>query len=165
MSGFFSDIMAVESVQAVASICNLKDSIPSEFIRPEIEQPAITTYHGIAPEIPTVDISDPDVEKVVALMAEASREWGIFQIVNHGIPDHVISRLQAVGRQFFELPQEEKEAYAKPPALKVLKAMAPNFKKKLKERNLGLIISSTRFGLLLLSITASGPRFLHLTGR
>ncbi|KAL5822200.1 hypothetical protein ACOSQ3_024082 [Xanthoceras sorbifolium] len=108
--------MAVESAQAVASICkNLKGSIPAEFIRPEIEQPAITTYHGKVPEIPTIDLSDPDEEKVVRLMAEASREWGIFQVVNHGIPNDVISRLQAVGKEFFELPLHEKEAYSKPP--------------------------------------------------
>ncbi|CAN1235826.1 Flavonol synthase/flavanone 3-hydroxylase [Linum perenne] len=33
----------------------------------------------------------------------------MFQIVNHDIPTDLIARLQDVGRQFFELPLEEKE--------------------------------------------------------
>lgn len=107
--------MEVERVQALASLSSSNNTIPAEFIRPEKEQPAITTYHGPIPEIPTIDLNDPDDEKVVISIAKASREWGIFQVVNHGIPDEIISKLQQVGKQFFELPQEEKEAYARPP--------------------------------------------------
>ena len=33
----------------------------------------------------------------------------MFQIVNHEIPSDVIRKLQNVGKEFFELPQEEKE--------------------------------------------------------
>ncbi|CAN1235827.1 Flavonol synthase/flavanone 3-hydroxylase [Linum perenne] len=36
----------------------------------------------------------------------------MFQIVNHDIPTDLIARLQDVGRQFFELPLEDKEAYS-----------------------------------------------------
>lgn len=35
-------------------------------------------------------------------------------MVNHGIPTELINKLQTVGKHFFELPQEEKEVYAKP---------------------------------------------------
>ncbi|KAG4963534.1 hypothetical protein JHK85_040987 [Glycine max] len=38
----------------------------------------------------------------------------MFQIVNHEIPSDVIRKLQNVGKEFFELPQEEKELIAKP---------------------------------------------------
>ncbi|KAF5459295.1 hypothetical protein F2P56_023253 [Juglans regia] len=108
--------MEVERVQAVASLLShtTQDTIPAEFIRPEKEQPAITTFRGPVPEIPTIDLSDPDEENIVRSVAKASKEWGIFQVVNHGIPTDVISNLQAAGRHFFELPQEEKEVYAKP---------------------------------------------------
>ncbi|KAJ4715142.1 Flavonol synthase [Melia azedarach] len=88
--------MEVERVQALASLSSSNNTIPAEFIRPEKEQPAITTYHGPIPEIPTIDLNDPDDEKVVISIAKASREWGIFQVVNHGIPDEIISKLQQV---------------------------------------------------------------------
>ncbi|KAJ4844347.1 hypothetical protein Tsubulata_025247 [Turnera subulata] len=115
-------------VQAIASLA--QDTIPEEFIRSSNEQPAITTYNGPAvPDIPTVDLNHPDQDNVVRLIAEASREWGMFQVVNHGIPPEVIKKLQEVGKHFFELPQEEKEAYAKPPDAKSLEGYGTNLQK------------------------------------
>lgn len=102
-------------MQAVATLFRNSDSIPAEFIRPEKEQPAITTFDGPVPDIPTVDLSVADKEAVAGMVARVSREWGIFQVVNHGIPEELLQRLQSVGKHFFEMPQEEKEKYAKPP--------------------------------------------------
>lgn len=108
--------MEVERVQSIASnLLKESDAIPSEYIRSEKEQPAITTRHGVVLEVPVIDLNGEEEEDLVRLISEASREWGIFQVVNHGIPVDVISKLQEVGKQFFELPQEEKEVIAKPP--------------------------------------------------
>ncbi|XP_042487950.1 flavonol synthase/flavanone 3-hydroxylase-like [Macadamia integrifolia] len=109
------ETIGVERVQAIASLSIPAESIPVEFIRPETEQPGITTYHGPVPEIPTIDLSDPDQKKLVRLISDASREWGFFEIVNHGIPSEVFEKLQKVGKEFFELPQEKKEAVARKP--------------------------------------------------
>jgi flavonol synthase len=106
--------MEFDRVQAIASLSFDKETIPEEFIRPEKEQPATTTFHGPVPEIPPIDLNDPNPENLVRLIADASKEWGIFQVVNHGIPSDLIAKLQDVGKKFFELPQEEKEVYAKP---------------------------------------------------
>lgn len=105
--------MEVERVQAIASLSKLHDTIPPEFIRSENEQPAITTVPGKLLEVPVIDLSHSNEVDVVALVAEAGREWGLFQVVNHGIPNEVISALQKAGKGFFELPQEEKELCAK----------------------------------------------------
>ncbi|KAJ7959104.1 Flavonol synthase [Quillaja saponaria] len=105
--------MEVVSIQDIASLS--KDIIPDEFIRSETEQPGITTVHGTHLEVPIIDFSNPDEEKVENQIMEASSDWGMFQIVNHEIPTEVIKKLQQVGQEFFELPQEEKEVYAKPP--------------------------------------------------
>ncbi|KAG4954618.1 hypothetical protein JHK87_040212 [Glycine soja] len=80
--------MKVLRVQTIAS--KSKDAaIPVMFVRGETEQPGITTVQGVNLE-------------------------GMFQIVNHEIPSDVIRKLQNVGKEFFELPQEEKELIAKP---------------------------------------------------
>nr|BAU20368.1 flavonol synthase [Tricyrtis sp. Shinonome] len=105
--------MEVERVQAIASLP--LDAIPSEFIRSEHEQPGTTTFHGPIPEVPVIDISDPDRSRVVQTITEAAIEWGFFQVVNHDIPEKVIQELQRVGKEFFELPQEEKEAVSMVP--------------------------------------------------
>ncbi|KAF8405753.1 hypothetical protein HHK36_007830 [Tetracentron sinense] len=124
--------MEIERVQAIALLSMSNDTIPLEFIRSEKEQPAITTFHGPVPEIPTIDLSDPDEEKIVRLIDSACREWGIFQAVNHGIPSDVMSKLQSVGREFFELPQEEKEAYAKPPGSETVEGYGTKLQKEVE---------------------------------
>ncbi|RAL38778.1 unnamed protein product [Cuscuta campestris] len=103
----------VERVQAVASsLSKSTDTIPAEYIRSEKEQPAETTVQGVVLNVPVIDMSGRE-EKLAEEVGEASREWGIFQVVNHGIPEEVTAELQRVGKEFFELPQEEKEAVAK----------------------------------------------------
>ncbi|XP_048331160.2 flavonol synthase/flavanone 3-hydroxylase-like [Ziziphus jujuba] len=92
-----------------------KETIPEEYIRLKDEQPGITTVQGKTLEVPVIDFGDPDHENVIRQVVEASREWGMFQIVNHEIPYDIIRKLQQVGKEFFELPSEEKEVYAKPP--------------------------------------------------
>ncbi|CAH8280686.1 unnamed protein product [Arabidopsis lyrata] len=70
--------------------------------------------HISSPDIPVIDLCSPDEELVAIAVVKASQEWGIFQVVNHGIPTELILRLQQVGKEFFELPETEKEAVAKP---------------------------------------------------
>ncbi|TKY45441.1 Flavonol synthase/flavanone 3-hydroxylase [Spatholobus suberectus] len=121
--------MEVLRVQAIAS--QSKDAaIPAMFVMPETEQPGITTVHGVNLEVPIIDFSNQDEGKVVRDIVEASRDWGMFQILNHEIPKHVISKLQSVGKEFFELPQEEKELYARPAGLILWKGTAQSYKKR-----------------------------------
>ncbi|XWS65164.1 hypothetical protein CRYUN_Cryun05aG0068400 [Craigia yunnanensis] len=124
--------MEVERVQAISSSSLMKDKIPTEFIRPEEEQPAITTFHGPVPEIPVIDLNDHDQDNVIRLIANASRDWGIFQVVNHGIPFDLIERLQQVGKEFFDLPQEEKEVYGKPAGAQTIEGYGSKLAKDLQ---------------------------------
>ncbi|CAH8330627.1 unnamed protein product [Eruca vesicaria subsp. sativa] len=65
-------------------------------------------------EIPVVDLSNLNEDLVARAVVKASEEWGIFHVVNHGIPQELIIRLKEVGTEFFQLPEEEKKALAKP---------------------------------------------------
>ena len=64
--------MEVERLQAIAS--KTLDPIPSEFIRSETEQPAITTVHGSVLEVPTIDVGGGDEDELVTLISKASNE-------------------------------------------------------------------------------------------
>ncbi|KAJ4890373.1 Flavonol synthase/flavanone 3-hydroxylase [Raphanus sativus] len=68
----------------------------------------------LSSRIPIIDVSNPDQGLVARAVVKASEEWGVFQLVNHGIPTELIQRLQNVGRRFFELSETEKKAVAKP---------------------------------------------------
>ncbi|PHT71844.1 Flavonol synthase/flavanone 3-hydroxylase [Capsicum annuum] len=127
--------MEVARVQSVASITNCMDTIPSEYIRSKNEQPAATTLHGVVLQVPVIDISDIDAneEKIVKAIAKASKEWGIFQVINHGIPDEVIGNLQKVGKEFFEqVPQEEKELIAKNPGSQSIEGYGTSLQKEVE---------------------------------
>ncbi|KAM0919165.1 hypothetical protein ACQ4PT_008369 [Festuca glaucescens] len=72
-----------------------------------------TVVRSEPPEIPLIDMSSPYAG---CSMADAARQWGIFQAVNHGVPKEALSELQRVGREFFSLPQAERQRYAMDPS-------------------------------------------------
>lgn len=122
--------MEVERVQDIANLS--KETIPEEFIRTKSEQPGLTTVQGAVLHVPVINLSDPDDNKVVQTVSDASRKWGMFQVINHGIPEETIRNLQEVGRVFFELPQEEKEIYAKPDGSKSIEGYGTRLQKEVQ---------------------------------
>ncbi|KAH0977646.1 hypothetical protein GBA52_027365 [Prunus armeniaca] len=54
-------------------------------------------------------ISDPiAIEGVVREIGNACRDWGFFQVINHGVSLDKLLKIEAVARKFFALPLEEK---------------------------------------------------------
>ncbi|KAK9149783.1 hypothetical protein Scep_008540 [Stephania cephalantha] len=62
--------------------------------------------------VPVVDLNDPNAMKLVR---HACETWGVFQIVNHGIPMTLLQELEAQGRRLFSLPAEHKLKAARLP--------------------------------------------------
>ncbi len=57
-------------------------------------------------QITVIDIAEPGNRKMQAAVNDACREWGFFQVVNHGLEPGVIAALQNEMRLFFaQLPQ------------------------------------------------------------
>lgn len=70
--------------------------------------------------IPVIDVSpledrasDTEIEDVVGRISAACRDWGFFQVVNHGVPAELIARLWSEARSFFSLPRAAKLAVAR----------------------------------------------------
>ncbi|KAK4260501.1 hypothetical protein QN277_003603 [Acacia crassicarpa] len=98
-------------------------SIPKEYVRPEEELINMGDVFEQekkkeGPEVPTVDLKEmeSDDEEVRRSCRErlkkAAEEWGVMQLVNHGIPIELINAVKESGEAFFALPFEEKEKYA-----------------------------------------------------
>ena len=49
-------------------------------------------------------------EYSILKLGEACKEWGLFRLVNHGIPSTLLSQLQDHAKQLFSLPFETKQA-------------------------------------------------------
>lgn len=108
-------------VQSLSESCLC--SIPDRYVKPPNERP-ITTSSLINSEtsnIPVIDLgglygSDSNIrEKILSEISEACREWGFFQIVNHGVSTELLDKTRQVWRDFFHLPMEIKQLYANNP--------------------------------------------------
>ncbi|KAH7660887.1 Ent-kaurene synthase protein [Dioscorea alata] len=62
-------------------------------------------------QIPS-DPSDPaipnEISNLIAQIGEACENWGFFQVVNHGVEVELLEKVEAVTKEFFALPVEEK---------------------------------------------------------
>jgi len=59
-------------------------------------------------DIPLIDLGrlsvDHEREECMREIAEGAREWGFFQVVNHGIPQEVLKRMQIEEKKVFYQP-------------------------------------------------------------
>lgn len=55
--------------------------------------------------IPVIDLTDSNAEELVG---HASENWGIFQVVNHGVGLSLVRDVECEARRLFSLPVEEK---------------------------------------------------------
>jgi leucoanthocyanidin dioxygenase len=98
-------------------------SIPKEYVRPQEELNSIGNIFEEekkeeGPQVPTIDLRDIDSEdeavreKCREELKKAAVEWGVMHLVNHGISDDLLQRVKNAGKEFFDLPVEEKEKHA-----------------------------------------------------
>ncbi|CAN1180210.1 Protein DMR6-LIKE OXYGENASE 2 [Linum perenne] len=82
------------------------DILDPSFIVDDENRPA-TEPPKTQQEVPVIDLAG-DVESVVEQVRKACQEWGFFQVVNHGVPLHLLQGIQDSSKEFFELEMEEK---------------------------------------------------------
>jgi len=58
--------------------------------------------------VPVIDIHELGNADTLALLDEACREWGFFQVIHHGIPEALIRNIFDAAQQFFSLPADTK---------------------------------------------------------
>nr|ALG05126.1 2-oxoglutarate-dependent dioxygenase [Sinopodophyllum hexandrum] len=81
-------------------------TIPQFFVHPPESLRTITTT-SVSQTIPLIDLSQPR-QTIVDQIRDASRTWGFFQILNHGIPPEFLDRLITSIKAFNEQPTETK---------------------------------------------------------
>ncbi|KAF5196690.1 Leucoanthocyanidin dioxygenase-like protein, partial [Thalictrum thalictroides] len=99
--------------------------IPNRYIKPPSERPLLSCYSslddGKVVNIPVIDLSglNGDDENLHAAtmndISKACREWGFFQILNHGVCPDLMRHMRSIWRDFFHLPVELKQEYANSP--------------------------------------------------
>ncbi|XP_050231878.1 S-norcoclaurine synthase 1-like [Mercurialis annua] len=103
----------VENVQALSSN-NLRE-LPIRYIRPELEFGELSTDESL--QIPIIDMSklEEDQSHELAQLHMACKNWGFFQLINHGVERKVIKNMKKYIEEFFRLPLEEKMVFGQIP--------------------------------------------------
>ncbi|WCJ32601.1 2-oxoglutarate (2OG) and Fe(II)-dependent oxygenase superfamily protein [Euphorbia peplus] len=100
--------MAPSTLTALAGDKTLQKS----FVRDEDERPKIA-YNQFSNEIPVISLSGIDDHEgkrreICKKIVEACEDWGIFQVVDHGVDSELISEMTRLAKEFFALPPEDK---------------------------------------------------------
>ncbi|CAH9116382.1 unnamed protein product [Cuscuta epithymum] len=99
---------AVSTLTAIAG----ETALRSSFIRDEDERPKVG-YNVFSNEIPIIslkgidDVNGRRVE-ICDQIVKACEDWGIFQVVDHGVDAGLVSEMTRLARDFFALPAAEK---------------------------------------------------------
>lgn len=62
-------------------------------------------------DLPMIDLSS-EKSMVMKLIVKACEEYGFFNVINHGVPHDIISKMEKEGFDFFAKPMEEKKLVA-----------------------------------------------------
>ncbi|XP_058110248.1 jasmonate-induced oxygenase 1 isoform X2 [Magnolia sinica] len=94
--------------------------IPERYIKPPSQRPWSSSSIATDVSIPVIDLGGihgdaREREALMCKMSEACREWGFFQVVNHGVCPDLMRQMREVWRSFFHLPLEQKQIYANSP--------------------------------------------------
>ncbi|KAK7262952.1 hypothetical protein RJT34_30534 [Clitoria ternatea] len=87
-------------------------TLESSFVRDEDERPKVA-YNEFSDEIPVISIAGIDEVdgrrgEICNKIVEACENWGIFQIVDHGVDPKLVSKMTLLAKEFFAMPPEEK---------------------------------------------------------
>ncbi|KAI8525758.1 hypothetical protein RHMOL_Rhmol13G0254900 [Rhododendron molle] len=86
-------------------------AVPARYIRPD-QDPPITSYSSL-PDVPIIDmeklLSGDQME--LKKLDSACKEWGFFQLINHGVSSALLEKVKLEVNEFFNLPMEEKKKF------------------------------------------------------
>ncbi|GAV73137.1 2OG-FeII_Oxy domain-containing protein/DIOX_N domain-containing protein [Cephalotus follicularis] len=109
-------------IDDVQELRNTKPStIPERFVRDRTERPKLATCLLSPSDIPIIDFSKltsgkrDECQNEIKQLATACKDWGFFQVINHGIDLSLLESIEKVAEDFFMLPLEEKQKYPMAP--------------------------------------------------
>ncbi|KAK6115224.1 hypothetical protein DH2020_007493 [Rehmannia glutinosa] len=89
-----------------------KNAFHQKFIRDEDERPKVA-YNQFSNDIPVISLAGinengGDRAEMCRKIIAACEDWGIFQVIDHGIETKLMNSMTRLAREFFELPAQEK---------------------------------------------------------
>lgn len=82
-------------------------SVPESYVLPEHQRPRSSPPSSAA-AIPVVDLGGDDPDRTAEQIVAAGKEFGFFQVINHGVAEDVMASMMSAAEEFFRLPTDEK---------------------------------------------------------
>ncbi|CAI8612670.1 unnamed protein product [Vicia faba] len=108
----FAPSLPVPNVQEMVKMNPFQ--VPIRYMRNQEEMEKVNYMPHLSSDIPVIDltlISNGNIKEMQKLDI-ACKEWGFFQIVNHGVQKELMQNMKNVAYEFFKLPIREKDKYA-----------------------------------------------------
>lgn len=106
--------LEVKTVKSLADQ-GIKD-LPVNYVKDEDERPVVA-YNDFSKEVPVISMGkaragEAERAQLVTELRGACEEWGLFQIIDHGVPAELNSQIMSSAEEFFSLPVDDKVHYA-----------------------------------------------------
>ncbi|KAK7309930.1 hypothetical protein RJT34_07064 [Clitoria ternatea] len=100
--------LLVPSVQELAK--QPITQVPQRYLHPNQDPSFLSHIHSL-PQVPVIDLHKLLSQDVTELhnLDRACKEWGFFQLINHGVNPSLVESVKTGVQQFFNLPMEEKQ--------------------------------------------------------
>ncbi|KAF6996790.1 hypothetical protein CFC21_013089 [Triticum aestivum] len=111
-----ADLVVTRAEITDAAAATFADStvIPDRYARPDEVGDGVVVGDDESHELPLVDMArlldSESSEAETAKLGSACRDWGFFQLTNHGLDESVVQEMKNNAMQFFRLPLEKKNA-------------------------------------------------------
>lgn len=96
--------------------------IPDRYIKPVTDRPSPKNLEDTHINIPVIDLQNLLCNnqtlqyETLSLISSACKEWGFFQVVNHGVSHELMKQARETWREFFDQPLDLKQKYANSPS-------------------------------------------------
>ncbi|KAL4295671.1 hypothetical protein GQ457_12G024300 [Hibiscus cannabinus] len=98
--------LLVPCVQELAK--NTLKHVPPRYVRTDEDSP-IVSHTNLSPQVPVLDMQKLLSDRELEQLHHACKEWGFFQLINHGVSSSLVERMKMEVQELFNLPMEEKK--------------------------------------------------------
>lgn len=102
--------VSISAVPFLPTAAEGETKLRASFVREEDERPKVP-HDRFSDEVPVVSLEGIDGARraeIRARVAAACEDWGIFQVVDHGVDAALVADMARLARDFFALPPEDK---------------------------------------------------------
>ncbi|GMJ07549.1 SENESCENCE-RELATED GENE 1, senescence-related gene 1 [Hibiscus trionum] len=82
--------------------------VPPRYVRTDEDSPVVS-HTNLSPQVPVIDMQKLSSEEELEQLHHACKQWGFFQLINHGVNSSLVEKMKMEVQQFFNLPMDEKQ--------------------------------------------------------